>query len=141
MSNPTFERTASRIKVARLLDELTKRTMSAPEVAHYLSLSLNQARRYLSALRKGRQIHIARWLRSQTGGAPSAVYAAGEGKDAPRPVPISSVEATRRWWKKVKRDDPAKYEVHLAKARQRYRNRTFKPRPDVAAAWLFKEAA
>ena len=41
--------------------------------------------------------HIAEWRRYSSNGMPAPVYAWGEGKDAPRPRPITKAECTRRW--------------------------------------------
>lgn len=140
MAEMTLERRPAQIKVKRLLDKLAQEPMTAPEIAQFLCLSLVTARTaYLPLLHARGQIHIKRWSRDAVAGLGPRlrpVFTAGPGEDAPRP-PKSKSATHKRWYKKLKKD-PVKYSRLLAKKMQYYHNKRFEPRPDVAAAWVFK---
>jgi predicted ArsR family transcriptional regulator len=115
----TLERKPSQIKVDRLLKEIRNRPMHPAEVAEFLCVSMNSARRYVRILHDEGRLYIKRYLRNGTGGTPKAVYALGPGKDASKPVPHSRKENHKRWYEKLRRDHPDKFITMLAKARLR----------------------
>jgi hypothetical protein len=53
---------------------------------------------YLKILHDAARIHVHKWDRSHNG-RPTAIWAAGPGKDAKRPKPYSVAEKCRRWRK------------------------------------------
>ncbi|MBL8416081.1 MAG: hypothetical protein JNM42_16745 [Propionivibrio sp.] len=71
--------------------------MTYREAAHATGLSLNTIKntRYMDILVKQKRIHIAAWRRNRAGPL-IAVYAAGYGKSAEKPAPLSRAEKCRR---------------------------------------------
>ena len=67
------------------------------EVAQFLGLSATIVKnaRYLTLLLDADKVHIKTWRRSRPGPM-QAVYAAGAGRSAPRPTPLSTAERSRR---------------------------------------------
>lgn len=143
MAEMTLERTPAQIKVKRLLEKLEEQPMTPPEIAQFLCLSQPTTKTYIKLLHERGQIYIRHWTRNNVGDLAvraRPVWATGNKKDAAKPPRLTRKQLNRRRYDKIK-CDPAAYTAMLAKAGQRYRSKTFKPRPDVAAAWVFREAA
>lgn len=138
----TFTRRPAQIKMDRLKAALAERPLSVWEAAEVLCASHECARNYINALKQAGEIHIKRW---QSDAAPGkrtflrAYYALGNKKDAPRPEGNHAIYS-RRYVERLQKD-PDAYEERLKRKRQWHERNSFKPRPDVAAEWLFRKAA
>ncbi len=87
------------IGLARIVRALQLRSgQAAPELAKSADLSLNtvRGRRYMEILLKQQRAHICEWRRSRSGG-PCPLYAAGPGKNATKPTPMSKAEIRQRY--------------------------------------------
>lgn len=137
----TFTRRPAQLKIERIKKLLAERPMAAEEIANSLCVVHETALAYIRALKTEREIHIAKWESKAMCGKRSfmrAYYALGDKKDAKRPASDHKVY-NKRHLAKV-RSDPSTYVAYLSRKRQWYVNKTFKPRPDVAAEWLFRRA-
>lgn len=143
MAKTTLERTPALIKVKRLLEAIKERPMTTPEIAVKLSISKGHATEYVEILHASKRIHIKSRTRDPVCGLKARarpVWAAGEGIDAEPLPPVSKKELSRAQYARIKAD-PARYERMVRNCRERYRRKVFVARPDVAAAWVFKQAA
>lgn len=84
-------------------------------------------------MRDRNEIRIVRWARS-TSGSPTPYYARGAGRDAPRPVPLSPGERTKKYVDRLREERPldliARYKRNNARKSARA------PRRDAAASWV-----
>ena len=87
---------------------------------------------YLKKMEGDGQIHLAKWVPAKSGDrtVQRATYRIGPGKRAERPT---RQEVKRAKYAEKRKDDPMFLPRHAAKERVRI----FKPKPDIAAAWLF----
>lgn len=139
-NNMTFGRKPAQLKLQRLREVLAHGPLSAFQIAEALHLSHEGASNYIHELKRRDEIHIARWSSEAREGKRRclrAIYALGKGKDARKPH-SDSTTYQKRWLENLK-EDPEAYERHLQRKRQWYVKKTFKPRPDVAAQWVFRE--
>ncbi|WP_213761794.1 hypothetical protein [Caballeronia sp. dw_19] len=126
---------------ALVLQLLELRPMDITELAVKIGVSERAARFRVNDLHAAGRIHITRWERFSPHGAPSRMWALGPGEDAPRPKPIPRTTLQREWLKRMRREDPDKYERLLARKRLAERVRTGTiVRRDPAAAALFGPA-
>lgn len=145
----TLERTPSRIRVEKLLALLSEGELSRNEIAEKLCMSEASADRYLKFLRQAGKVYVKRWERATGphGGMPTAFYIAGDKEDGLRPKPLSKAEQSRKKYKRMKTEEPAKYAAYLdrAKLRAKMRNREKRGVPFVPAdpmlAWIPRRAA
>lgn len=131
----TFTRKPALQKVELILKTL-RIGKTRIELESFINLDKRTLISYLAHLHATGQIHIAAWTRDGEHFYPRPIYKAGAGVDAPKPGPLTETEKQKRAWARLKAD-PERYISHLYKQRK---NR-FTPRPDIAAAWLFGEAA
>lgn len=134
-SQTTLERTPSRLKVEKLLALLAEREMTRAEIGEKLFLSESQAYRYMRCLCQQRKVYVKRWIRSEIGGMPTAVYAAGDRASAPRPRRLTKAEQARRQYQRMKREQPEKYMRYLLRAR-RAASRGKATKADPLLAWI-----
>ncbi|BEH18876.1 hypothetical protein [Burkholderia pseudomallei] len=73
---------------------LKKGTASAPELIDRTGLSMYGVYHAIRAANPGPKgkLHIADWRKRSTGGEPTAVFARGPGKNAPKPAPFTARE-------------------------------------------------
>lgn len=86
------------IGLARIVCALQQKSgQAAPELAKLAGLSLNtvRGRGYMEILLKQQRAHICDWQRSRSGN-PSPLYAAGPGKNASKPEPMTKAEIRKR---------------------------------------------
>ena len=124
-------------KIARILELLSDRPMTAHELGEALPISKRHAQGYLNHLMGTRQVHISRWVREVEHSErmyPRPVYKTGRGRNAPQPAPLDLNERKVRAWERVKAD-PERYVNQLLKQRK-YRADRRAARPDKAAAWI-----
>lgn len=69
-------------------------------------------------LHKAKWIHISKWERAVSNGNWAAVYAAGPGRDAPKPRPLYGTEALRDWRERARKS--GRWDYFKAKRRSRY---------------------
>lgn len=83
-------------KVTRLLEELGP--MTAQDIARELGIRIETARGMCGKAKHAGQIRIVTWRRDEDSGRlyPRAVYAAGSGKNAPKPKPLTRYDYNRR---------------------------------------------
>lgn len=84
--------------LARIVAVLRDRNgQAAPELAKFAGLSLNtvRGRGYMEILLKQQRVHICDWRRSRSGN-PCPIYAAGPGKNASKPTPLTKAEIRAR---------------------------------------------
>lgn len=120
---------------------LELRPMDITELSVKLAISERAARFRVNDLHAAGRIHITRWERFSPHGAPSRMWALGPGEDAPRPKPVPRTTLQREWLKRMRKEDPDKYERRLARKRlaQRIRMGTLVKR-DPAAEAMFGPA-
>lgn len=70
--------------------------LSCADLMVRLDRSATVLHRALRALRRKQLVHVKGWHRARKGGSPCPIYAAGEGADAPRPVPLTVSERHQR---------------------------------------------
>lgn len=134
-------------RLARLRVALADKPLRRKDMARLLNVSEETIYRYLKTLRDAKESHIDHWTRNTEGGQPFAWYAYGDKPDAPKPRPLTNAEQGKRYYRKMKRDDPAKYSAYLSRARLRtkLRNRKASGKPPVPAdpmlAWIPRRAA
>lgn len=86
------------------------------------------------------EVHIVDYRPRGISGPPPAVFAWGVGEDLPRPGPQDQTVASRKYYRKRRRD-PYLRELDAARQRIRYAERTGKlAKRDVATIALFGEA-
>lgn len=125
-----FTRGPALLKIERILEVLGD-GMNKHQVAEAIAIDPHTASRYLQYLLDNNRVHIARYDRVGANWYPVKVYVAGQGENAPKPAPMSKNERYARAWERTKAD-PEKYLDYLAAKRRRQ----FKPRPDIASAWM-----
>lgn len=72
--------------------------MTAREIAAELGVSPEYVRGSLGRAKADKQIHIKAWRRDEDGGRlyPRAIWAAGDGRDAPKPPKLTKLDYNRR---------------------------------------------
>lgn len=77
-------------------------------------------RLHIRRLYDERAVHIAGWKLEQgsrsRGGVYQARYALGAGEDAPKPIPLTQKEMTRRYWAKARKNAGALAELRAQRA-------------------------
>lgn len=144
MADMKFTSTSSQIKMDRLRELLKAGQLTRVEMAKKLECSSDTIGRYLRQMRnpRHREVRIAHWERNLDGGQPTAFYGYGSEKDAAKPKPYTESQLARRYYQKMKREEPAKYVAYLerAKHRAKVKHRTMKGQPLVPAdpmlAWI-----
>lgn len=134
-------------RLSQLRAALADKPLRRKDMARLLDVSEDTVYRYLKILRDVKEVHVGRWERNTEGGQPFAWFAAGDKPDAPKPRPLTNSEQGKRYYRKMKRDDPAKYTAYLSRARVRVkmRRRESAGKPPVPAdpmlAWIPRRAA
>ena len=113
--------TKRKLKIAQLKVLLSEKPMTSYELASKLKVSYSCVADYIAALRKNKELYIFEW--KQTKGQSQRAWALGNCEDAP------FVGKGKRKERKVQQHKP----VQVVKPRK------FKPRPDIAAAWMFNK--
>ena len=80
---------------ARLL-ELMQQRGTVPQLAQAAGVSIRTVQRYLRALRHRRLARIEAWLPDACGRPRIALWAMGNGADAPRPAAMTAAERQRK---------------------------------------------
>ena len=149
MARMTFTKTASKLRLQRILDMLQVQPTNVLGVAAALPMSKRWVYEYLKHLHANKQIHILRWdkdIEERAKRHAIEVWAFGSGKDAVRPPPDGKAVRSKRAWKSLKADEDRH---ELANAKRRVRRRIKAKKPDIAASWItpaansntFEEAA
>lgn len=101
MSRPISIDSVGNRRIVRALQARGPMTLDELSVAACLSRrTLDGNPYYIHALVAAGRIHIARWVRAhelERSGPPVPIYAAGAGKSAPRPEPMSNSERAERY--------------------------------------------
>lgn len=122
----------SALALDRILALLSKKDYTADALATAVHKGEWMVKNYyLKALEQEGRVHLAKWavIKVGTANRRRAVYRIGPGERAKRPSP----QEVRREKYAEYRKDPDFLPNRAAKERVR----TFKPKPDPAAAWLF----
>lgn len=87
----------------------------------------------------GQDLFISRWIpRSKTGAPPTAVFALGKRRNAPKPKALSRAQTQKRYWKRAKEEQPEKIAAKIARDKLvRVESAGKLHRPDPAASWMF----
>lgn len=134
-------------RLSRLRALLQEKPLRRADMQKLLDVSKDTADRYLRILRASKEVHIARYDRNTEGGQPFAWFAYGDKPDAPKPRPFNDSEQSKRYYRKMRREDPIKFAAYLHRAgiRTKTRNRKLKGLPLVPAdpmlAWIPRRAA
>lgn len=139
MAVQTFSSKNCQDKIAKMIRFL-REPASRPELMEYMHLSRPTMASYIAHMRKHNLIHICDWSRESVGGQKPylrPIYKAGGRKDKPKPRALTSTENSNNRYGRLKKYDPAKLEIILAKGRHYKRMKNFKPQADVSAQWLF----
>jgi len=133
MASMSFTSSTAQRKIEKILQAISKSDQTVASVEATFFLSRRWAREYLEHLRQQRRIHITRYEKELINERPypRPVYRIGEGRDAPKPAPMSNKEKTAAR-RKRRREDP-EYYLHERAGNQL---RKLKVKPDRAAAWL-----
>lgn len=118
--------------IDRVLKLLSKKDYTVAALAAEIHKGERMVKNYyLNTLEQEGRVHLAEWVVIKVGTANRrrAVYRIGPGERAKRPSP----QEVRREKYAECRKDPDFLPTRAAKERVR----TFKPKPDPAAAWLF----
>lgn len=119
----------------RILELLSERPMTTYEVADAVHVCKSHARRYLLHMQREKMIYVFEWTREPFQGMRAyarELWAAGAGKNALKPVPLTSAQMQAMTRKRQKEKDPIGY---LQKRKIEY----VKSRPvrrDIAASWI-----
>lgn len=143
MAIQKFTSKASLVRIEKILEILSS-PMTVPEVRALVFLSKPTMNHYIYHLHEKKMVHISGWKRESVAGEQPylrPIYRAGEGKDRPKPKAFTHTQNSKRRYHRLKRDNPEALDKILAKGRLYKRMMNFKPRPDIAAAWLFGNAA
>lgn len=147
MRKMTFARKPAQLKLARLREALAGEPMSLFQLAQVLCLTHEGCRPYVNHLHQpyghpGREVYIESWKSVAEPGKRTflrAFYALGNKRDAKRPA-SNHATYNKRYIARLKQDQDA-YGRHVQRKTNWQRRQNFKPRADVAAQWLFREAA
>lgn len=146
MAKQTFIRPAALAKIERILQLLTERPRTAHELAEAIPMSKRHAQEYVNHLHSAQRIYISTWRRHVEHSGrmyPRPAYRVQPAdcirRDASKPKPLTPDERKRRAWELVKAD-PERHMTHILKKRK-YRADRKGPRTDIAANWIFQEAA
>lgn len=124
----------------RIEAALKESRATVEELAARAGCSECSVRRFIKARRA--TVHIARFLPAVEVRTVTAIWAWGEGKDAARPVPLTSEEERARYKRRLERERPEELDRQRAKARLRAAKRAGRlVRRDPLVAALFGNAA
>jgi len=104
-----------------LLKKMSVEPLNRHQMADAMNMKLTVATRYITQLRFKKQIHIARYDRTDKGSY-AVYYMTGNFPDVVKPLPLTQKEYNDRYKQKVTKT---------------YRKTKFIPHPDYAASWLF----
>lgn len=113
-------------RIQYLLLRMQKEPMNCHQMADAVHMSIKSFSKYLTEMKFKKQIHIARYSRSDAG-AYTVYYMTGNFPDAVKPLPYTQEEYNKRY--KLKQREPLR------------RKAKFVPRPDYAAHWLYNPIA
>jgi DNA-binding IclR family transcriptional regulator len=118
------------IREPRILDILRRKEMSTSELCVLVHCTQRSAQELLSNMRRKGLVHRSGWRRQKDGIA--ALFKAGAGVDAPKPVGASSTERVRKLRSKETQEDK-----EFRQARERAKS--IKPRRDPMIAAFYGE--
>ena len=117
---------------------LRKKRGTCVELAARVHVSRQTAGFFITHFRA--QMHIAGWQR-QENGPPAPIFAAGAGKDKPRPARKPRADVCRDYWARLKRDRPDAAAARIARTTfKQYERKGKLIRRDPAAIALFGAA-
>lgn len=136
MALMSFTSNTAQAKLHKILQAIAVSDQTVASIAASFFISRRWAREYLEHLRQQRRIHITRWEKElgNERSYPRPVFRLGDGIDVAKPRPMNNKDKTAAR-RKRRRDDPEFY----LKERAGNQLRKFKPKPDVAAAWLMNK--
>jgi transcription initiation factor IIE alpha subunit len=82
-------------RMMNALELLTRYELTSTQLAARLGVTPQGGRYHIAALRKAGQVRVVRWIKNGKQTAP--VYAAGTGKDAPKPKPETKAQTMKRY--------------------------------------------
>lgn len=107
-------------KIELLLSKMATEPMNRHQMAEAVNMDVKSLCKYITYLRMSKQIHIARYERSNKGSY-AVYYMTGNYPDVIKPLPLTQKEYNDRYKQKTERP----------------RKTRFIPHPDFAAAWMF----
>lgn len=98
-------------------------------------------RRYLKSMNEAGMIYVFDYEYGKRARRTAVkMWAIGNRKNKTPPKAETSTERMRRRTKEMLENAPMDYEALKARKRHQFHMKKFKPRPDIAAAWLFGKA-
>lgn len=134
MSSLKFSTKSTTRKINRIFEILNTGDYTAQEMAPLVPISKRWCVDYLKHLAECGNVHISGWRMEVEGikRYPRAIYRLGPGQPAQKPTPLTSKQKSIRRRAKKKHDDE-----FFFSERSKNRLRKFKPKPDIAASWLY----
>jgi hypothetical protein len=129
----TFQTEPARRKITKIQQLLREQSLTLPEIADAIYLTVYWARAYINYLHDERQVHIAAWRvhKRATYSTVTPMYVWGAGEDAEKPALQTDTER-RRAARAILAADPIEHAASLA----RRRAKAAKPTRDWAASWI-----
>jgi len=122
---PIREENSNLHKVFKTLEGMKKGTVK--QIAAACNMTTIQATNAVDRLINLNKAYVSDWDHNETARSPVRVIKLGEG-----------VSKIRERKKDIIEQDSSQYDVKLKMAEHKRWAATFKPHPDVAAAWMFK---
>ena len=144
MPRMTFSNPLALLKIGRIETNLRIKPMTSRQLADSLHADRTGICVYLRHMRDNRQIHIAGYIVSDTGGRAKPLYAWGAGRDKPEPIKLTTRSQRRKAkLRSMKQNDPAAYVDYLMAQRGMAAKRRLKSvvRNKPLATWLDALAA
>lgn len=131
------DNTLTAYRVTQIIEALHGRALTVEQLASAIGLCRTQAGRYAQELHAAGTIHIAKWTIQVSGRATRLpVYAAGAGRDKPRPAVLTPAQRQAAYKARLRRDVDR---AQLARAKDRARKR--KPVRDPLVVAMFGAGA
>jgi hypothetical protein len=102
---------------AAIMRALAIGPMDAVEISAKSGVERNRVSRRLKDMHAAGNVYVARWDRFSVMGRYTRIWAIGAEKDAVKPTPPTQAVRERRRMKRMKLDDPDRYEQRLARRR------------------------
>lgn len=119
-------------KKEALLKRMETEPMNVHKMGLFLGMSSRSTSKYITELRAAKKIYIAKYER--TIGQFATFYMTGNFPDAIRPLAYSQTKYNEEARIRRKKMDAMQRHIEKLKAKEKA---TFKPRPDIASAWMF----
>jgi hypothetical protein len=102
---------------AAIMRALAIGPMDAVEISAKSGVERNHVSRRLKSMHANAEVYIVKWERFSVMGRYTRIWAIGSEKDAVKPTPPTQAVRERRRMKRMKLEDPERYEQRLARRR------------------------